>query len=549
MICGNLKNLTGSIKLPIIFQDVKQNKASLQLRIFVLIIVIVFISVSVKTFLEDKYFKSYILKSGAEKVLYIAQLTAMDSRIIDAFSLPDPASVIQPLAMKIMEITNTSFVVVINMNSERYSHPNVENLGKKFVGGDEKEALKGKTYVSEAHGTLGLSKRAFVPVYDNEKRQIGVVSVGLLVTELEEKNILIRKILLITTFVSITIGLGGGILLSRNIKKTIFGLEPYQIATLLEERDAIISSIKEGIIAVDTDEKVILINDNAKKIIGIDDLPRDTVLSDMFPETKLPFVIETRKEILNQEEVINGKQFLVNNIPLVHKGRIIGAMGSFTDISEIRNLTEKLNEIKSYTDALRAQHHEYLNKLNVISGLIQLKRYREVNDFIVSTVSTQQSISDLLRKNILTPSVSGLLIAKINKAREQHVDLLINPKSFLPRVSKKAAVYLVSIIGNIIENSIESLGRSSQQDKRIKILFAGSPGDIEIRIADNGPGIPPELKDKIFEYGFSLNNSSGGRGIGLFLVKEQIGLLSGTLELVTGGRTEFIIKIPKKNIL
>ncbi len=527
----------------------KINRISLQLRIFILIIVILFISVSVKTFLEDRYFRNYIIKSGAEKVLYIARLTANDSRIKDAFTLSDPSSVIQPVAEKIREITETSFVVVINMDSLRYSHPNINNIGKKFVGGDEKEALSGRTYVSEAKGTLGLSQRAFVPIYNNNNIQIGVVSVGLLLTELEEKNVLIRKILFITALISISIGLGGGVLLAGNIKKTIFGLEPYQIAALLEERDAIISSIKEGIIAVDREARIILINNNAKKIIGRKDIQPEAFISEYFPDTKLPLVIETKSEILNQEHLINGRQILVNNVPLVHNGLLIGAMGTLIDISEIRDLTDKLNEVKTYSDALRAQHHEYLNRLNVISGLIQLKRYSEVNEFIVNTVSDQQNISDLLRKRVLTPSISGLLIAKINKANEQHIEILINPKSFMPKVNKKASVSLVSIIGNILENSIESLNKSKEANKQIKILFIDKDDSIEISIADNGPGIPRELKEKIFELGFSSKKSSLERGIGLFVVKEQVELLNGTVEIVTGAKIEFIIRIPKKNIL
>ena len=522
---------------------------SLQSRIFLLIIVIVFLSVGVKTYLENRYFKNYILNSGAEKVLYVAKLTANDSRIIEAFELSDPSTIIQPLAEKIREITNTSFVVVMNMDSIRYSHPNIKNIGRYFVGGDEGKAKSGETYVSQARGTLGISQRAFVPIYNKKNIQIGIVSVGLLITALEEKNILIKKILLITALISIIIGLLGGIFLANNIKKNIFGLEPYQIATLLEERDAIISSIKEGIIAVDKDCRIILINNNAKVLIGVDDVPPESIITDIFPESKLPFVIKSKKEILQNSRFINGNHLLVNNIPMIHKEKVIGAVSSLIDISEVLNLTAELKETRAYTDALRAQHHEYLNRLNVMSGLLQLKKYREATDFIVSTVSDQQNISDLLRKKIKTPSISGLLIAKINRANEQHIKLTINPDSYLPKIRKKYSEMLVSIIGNIIENSIESLNRADRENKEIRIIFIDSENSIEIRISDNGEGIPPEYKEKIFEYGFSLKGTSGGRGIGLFIVKEQLELLNGKIEVDIGREVEFVIRIQKKYII
>lgn len=525
-------------------------RLSLQLRIFFLIIIIVSISVVVNTLLVNKYFKDFIVKSGAEKVLYAAQIAANDNRIVAAFDLDDPSEIIQPVAEKIREITKTSFVVIINMQSIRYSHPNIENLGRVFVGGDEGAAIHGETYVSEAKGTLGISLRAFTPIFNEQKQQIGVASVGLLLMELEEQNHLVRLILLITSLISISIGLGGAILLSGNIKKTIFGLEPYHIASLLEERDAIISSVKEGIIAVDRECRIILVNNNAKRLLDNDDIPLNTLISDLFPKSKLPEVIDSKKEILNQEQFLNGRQILVNNIPLIHKDTVIGAVASLVDISEILSLTAELKEIKSYSDALRSQHHEYLNRLNVMSGLMQLGKFNEATEFIVSTVSNQQNISDLLRKKVLTPSISGLLIAKINRANEQHIDLIINPESFLPKVDKKVAVSLVSIIGNILENSIESLNNSSQKNKEITIFFKNSENDITIRISDNGRGIPPELKDKIFEYGYSSKASSSSRGIGLFLVKEQVELLSGKIELILDKNgLVFEIVLLKKNIM
>jgi sensor histidine kinase regulating citrate/malate metabolism len=521
----------------------------LQLRIFLLIIVIVFISIGVKTVIENKYFEGFIIKSGAEKVLYIAKITASDKMIIEAFKTKDPSLLIQPRAEEIRKMTNTSFVVVINMDSIRYSHPNIKNIGKTFVGGDEGEAKLGRSYVSEARGTLGISQRAFVPIYNKDDIQIGVVSVGLLQTDLEEKNRIIRKILLITASISVVIGLIGGILLANNIRKTIYGLEPHQIATLLLERDAIISSVKEGIIAVDKDLKILLINNNAKILMGIDDLEVNDFIFKYFPSTKLPIVIEERKEILNQRHLINGRHLRVNNLPLIHNDNVIGAVTSIIDFTEILNLTAELDEIKSYSDALRAQQHEYLNKLNVMSGLIQLEKFEEATNYIVSTVSNQQKISDLLRNKILAPAISGLIIAKMNRANEQHIELTINPESSFPIIRKEPSISLVLIIGNIIENSIESLNKSKQSIKKIDIFFKETDQFMEIIITDNGPGISPGLKEKIFDYGYSSKKSSTVRGLGLFLVKEQLELLQGELELNIENKVEFIIKIAKKYLL
>ena len=435
------------------------------------------------------------------------------------------------------------------MDSIRYSHPKADRLGKRFVGGDEGEALKGGKYISQAKGTLGVSQRAFVPIIDENNKQIGVVSVGLLLTELEEQKVKIRHILYLSALLSIFIGLMGGILLSKNIKKNIFGLEPHQIAALLEERNVIISSIKEGIIAIDRENRVILINDKAKKILSLENYFPECLISDIIPNTKLPLVVQTGKEILDEEQMINNIMVLVNRNPLISGSKVIGAVATFRDMSEIRNLVKELTETKSYIDVLRAQQHEYLNKLNVISGLLQLKKFTEATNFIVNTVAQKQKMSDFLRKNIKTPSVSGLIIAKTNKAQEHSIELVVNPESRFPKIGDDLATRVVTIVGNVLENAIESLQNSDKKGRKITLHFIENESSLEIRIKDNGDGLPEELKGKVFDYGYTTKESLKERGIGLFLVKEQIEQLNGKLDLILEGGVEFVITIPKKNLI
>jgi len=145
--------------------------------------------------------------------------------------------------------------------------------------------------------------------------------------------------------------------------------------------------IKEGIIAIDRENRVILINDNAKNILSLENYFPECLISDIIPNTKLPLVVQTGKEILDEKQLINNIMVLVNRIPLISGGKVIGAVATFRDMSEIRNLVKELIETKSYIDALRAQQHEYLNKLNVISGLLQMKKHKEATNFIVNTVA------------------------------------------------------------------------------------------------------------------------------------------------------------------
>jgi two-component system CitB family sensor kinase len=148
------KRMAGSARIN---DFMKLSHISLNHRIFFLIILIIVISVSIETFFIKQYMQNSIIEKEGADILSVAQVMAKDQRIINAFNLPDPASVIQPIAEQIKLATGTSFVVVMNMSAVRYSHQKPDRIGKPFMGGDEVQALKGATYVSNATGTLGVS--------------------------------------------------------------------------------------------------------------------------------------------------------------------------------------------------------------------------------------------------------------------------------------------------------------------------------------------------------------------------------------------------------
>ncbi len=398
-------------------------KLSLQLRITLVVSFIILIALGLETLLIKRNFESYIVTQTGNRVLSIATIVSQDPEIIEAFKLPDPSRRIQPIAEKVRMLTGTSYVVVFNMETIRYSHPVPERIGQHFVGGDEQDSLKGKRYVSQARGTLGVSIRAFVPIYNDLGTQIGVVSVGQLLSDVETENRKVTSLLTVALSLSLIVGAVGALLLSRSIKRILFGLEPEEIATLLEERNVILSSIKEGVLAVDREARVILINENAKSLLGLSEIPSICKVQDLVPGSKLPRVIESQKPGYDEEQIVNNRVLLVNRIPMVSKGEVIGAVATFRDMSEIRSMAEELTSVKQYVEGLRAQHHEYLNRLHVIAGLLQLQEYRKAVDFVLDTVSKDQGVLDYLRTRVEEPAISGLLLAKITSAREYNIEI------------------------------------------------------------------------------------------------------------------------------
>ena len=519
-------------------------KLSLQLRITLVVSLLILIALGLETLLIKRYFESYIVTQTGNRVLSIAATVAQDSDIIEAFQLPDPSKRIQPIAEKVRMLTGTSYVVVFNMETIRYSHPVPERIGQHFVGGDEQDALQGKRYVSQARGTLGVSLRAFVPIY-NQERQIGVVSVGQLLRDLETENEKVTSILKIALSVSLGVGAMGALLLSRNIKKTLFGLEPAEIATVLQERNIILSSIKEGVVAVDREGRVILINENAKSLLGLDRIPEGCRVQDLIPGSRLPTVIETRTPDLDEEQIVNNRVLLVNRFPMVSKGEVIGAVATFRDMSEIRSMAEELTSVKQYVEGLRAQHHEYLNRLHVIAGLLQLKEYRKAVDFVLDTVQKDQGVLDYLRTHVNEPAISGLLLAKITTAREHNIE--IHAEGIIPPIRKEIVGSLVTVLGNLIQNAIEALRESSRMPRRIEILFSNSENRFTLQVKDTGPGIPQEIQSRMFQRGCTTKQE--GRGMGLYLTRQQVEWIGGTIEFRSSREgTVFILELPKERV-
>ncbi|MFA6505871.1 MAG: sensor histidine kinase [Treponemataceae bacterium] len=520
-------------------------RLGLKHRIFLVVIAIAVVSVVVETFFVQRFFREYVVDSTAQKVMTVAMETARDTEIIAAFGNENPSLIIQPIAERIRLLSSASYVVVFNMDTVRYSHPQPDRLGKRFVGGDEQRALTGERYISQALGTLGLSIRAFAPIRKTSGEQIGVVSVGILIQDLDKETRRIGVILATAAGVSLALGLFGAFGLSNNIKKTIFGLEPAEIATLLEERNVIISSIKEGIVAVDTDGRIILINENAKRLLEIEGDSVGLPVTEVIPNTKLMEVVANGAAHLDEEQIFNKKVLLTNRIPLISRNKTIGAVATFRDLSEVRTLAEELTEVKRYIDALRAQHHEFLNKLHVVSGLLQLERYDDAVHFIVKAVSVQQQVFDILRKKIEAPDVAALILAKMNEAQESNIDLLIDEKSSLPLLRQEIVASIVTIVGNLLQNAVESLRSAEKEQKTIRLSFRTVAGMLEIRVADNGNGIKGELRERIFEGGVTTKADRGNMGIGLSLVRMHARLLGGDVYLADSqdGGAEIVARV------
>jgi len=514
-------------------------------KIVLLIFVLLLIVLSTVGILAERILVLRLEESLEQNALDLAHAIAGISEVQQHVGQEEGYTVIQPLVENIRAKTEAEFIVVMDMHSVRYSHPVPERIGEKFVGGDEGQALLGETYTSVAIGTLGQSLRAFVPI-NLDGVQVGVVSVGILMDDIMIMIGQLRQQVALAALVGLFLGLLGSGYLAWNIKGSLFGMEPHKISALLNERVALLESVREGIIAFDNDGRVIFTNGEARKLLGLGTKPAGREARDILPGLPIKSVLESGLSLENVEMNLSGARVLSNSVPIRdEKKQILGVIVSFRDMTEIRKLASELSGVMRYVETLRVQNHEFNNKLHTISGLIQLGEYDQAVNFITREAAARQELVSFVSERIKDPAVAAVLLGKVGRARELGLELEVDRNSFLSGKQKIEGTRLATIIGNLVDNAMDALQSRADGEKRVKVSLYDERAGMGIIVEDNGAGITTDPVEKIFEKGFTTGKDDR-QGLGLYLVKSFVDELKGELKVESsaGKGTRIELHIP-----
>ena len=521
-------------------------KYKLQTKIMLLVFAVVVVALLITNVLISNSIDMAIRDGIGRQATSVAHIIARSPVVIEGLKSRGNMTDMQAYTNESSVAAGVEYIVILNMDGVREAHPAQMRVGQKFVGGDEADALVGNTYTSVARGTLGDALRAFVPVVTTDGEQVGVVVVGILMDDIQVLVKEISKVILVATVIGMIIGIVGAFMLARNIKKTLFGLEPEAIAKRLEERNAMLQSVHEGIIAVDAQGIITLVNGEALRMLNLAGLPDNPIhkpVKDYIPNTRLLEVIKSGKVELNRQQDVHGLSVMANRLPMMIDGKIVGAISTFRDKTEIKILAEELTGVRNYVDALRAQAHEFMNKLHVILGLVKLESYDQVALYINRIVSQQEAEVDFVVKRIREPVLAGFVLSKLSLAREKNVSMQLAEESDVPAPKQEKIVHeMVTIIGNLVENAFDAVKNSAH--KEVELHMYCDEGMLYIHISDTGEGILPEVQGRLFEKGMSSKGNN--RGFGLYLVQRSLEQIQGEIEFETrpGEGTVFTVKVP-----
>lgn len=531
--------------------NINPKRWKLQHRITFFALIIIFIIVIQTSILFYFTLSETIEKQLGKRAVHVAETVANTPEIIDAFQTEKPWLIIQPIVERIRFVTDAEFIVVGNLQGVRYSHPIPERIGKEMVGGDNKRALVyGETYTSKAVGSLGPSLRGKTPIRDASGNIIGIVSVGFL---LDDIDLLVHSYgvpILWIALSAIFIGTLGSLLLSKNIKRILFNLEPEEISALYKERNAVLQSVREGIIVANKEGRIALVNHAAFDILSLQ--PGEQVIGrhvlEVVPNSSMLAVLQSGEEQLDRQMDLRGKTIIVNRLPVKDGDEVIGVVSSFRLKSEIDQLTEELSQVKRYTEALRAQTHEYNNFLYALSGLLQLESYNEALELIHKETESHQDFVQLIMRKFKDPWLGGILLGFYNRAKELKIQFQVDRDSSLQAIpSHIDQSHLVSILGNLITNAFESVEKNEEENKIVRFFVTDLGDDVVFEIEDSGLGIHDKYIPHIFQKGFTTKLGEK-RGYGLAKVEELTQELNGSLALEKGqwGGALFILVLPKQ---
>lgn len=329
------------------------------------------------------------------------------------------------------------------------------------------------------------------------------------------------------------LGAAGAFVLSRLIRRQTRGLEPAEIAGLADHQEALLTGIHEGVVGVSTTGDMTLANASAHDLLHLPDDPVGRPVGEVVTHRGIRDFLLATDDSDSTVIVVEDRALVLNRRRASYDGRPVGTVTTLMDRSELLSMQSQMSAQASITDVLRAQTHEFDNRLHTISGLLQLEEYDEAVALIDDVSRRRAEISQAVTKRVHDPRVAALLVAKTTSAAEAGITLSLEPETDLPRLAPGLSADVGTVLGNLVDNAVDASRAHGGVEVSTRISHEANM--IRLRVADTGAGIAAEDVEHIFERGWSTKPSGpAGRGVGLALVQAICARRGGDVSVANG---------------
>ncbi|MFE4831141.1 ATP-binding protein [Streptomyces sp. NPDC056672] len=476
------------------------------------------------------------------RALAIAETAASAEAAADLLaSRPTPGGPVQAEAERIRRATGAEYVVIMDRRGVRWSHTDIGQIGK-VVSTDPSEALAGAHIREIDSGTLGRSARGKVPLRDRTGAIVGAVSVGIAYDSVRDRLLAAIPGLLAYAGGALAAGALAAYLISRRLQRQTHDLAFSDISALLTEREAMLHSLREGVVALNGSGRIRLINDEAQRLLGLGPDAIGRPLDEVLGAGRTTEVLTGR--VLGEDLLaVRGSRVLVANRMPTDDG---GAVVTLRDRTELERLGRELDATRGLIDALRAQDHEHANRMHTLLGLLELEMHEEAAEFVTEVVGVHRVTAEQITERVHDPLPAALLVGKATVAAERGVSLRLSSRTLLPdRLVDPQG--LVTVVGNLVDNALDAAAGS--EDPRIEVELRAEGRTVVLVISDSGTGVPAAHREAVFSEGWSTKEppAHGKRGLGLALVRrlaERQGGSARVAESAHGG-AEFTVVLPE----
>ena len=476
-----------------------------------------------------------------QRAVGIAKTVAENNDVRTTLRAGHATAAIQVLAQRVAHSTGAAYVVITDRWGVRYSHPNPALIGRRLEEGVA--VLDGHDHVGIDHGSLGRSANGKAPLFDGNGQVLGEVSVGILEAQVAIQQRHEVEVIVALSLAVLGFGAAASWLLARRIKRVTFGLELDEIAQLLQEREAMLHGIREGVIGFDRKGRINVISVEAQRLLRLSPSATGRFLDELLPPGRLRGLLDGTITGTDQLVLTDDLLLVVNRMPVVLGERNVGYVVTLRDRTELEAVIRELHAVTGLTDALRAQEHEYANRLHIMAGLLEFGEREEAATYLAEISTGSAARAEDLRSRIAPATVAMLLLAKVAVAAEQGITLIITPDSHLSQPALDARV-LQTVIGNLIDNALEALA-GAPQPREVRVYIRDNDA-LHIIVSDTGPGVAAAEIHRVFDDGYTTKTDRGEmrRGLGLALVHRIVRRAGGTIDVIAGPGAQFRVTLP-----